>query len=85
MQLSENCICNYAFGKKNKKKQTLYSYLVKAKSIGLRKVLFMPILPALLGTMKDDTKRKPAIHKLHDFTNGGTDVVDRRIETYKCG
>ena len=73
------------FWEKEKKKQTLHSYLVKVKSIGLRKVLFMPTLPTILGTMRDGTKRKPAFHKLHDFIKGGTDVMDRRIRTYACG
>ena len=68
-----------------KKKQTLHSYLVKAKSIGLRKVLLMPTLPTIPGTMKDDTKRRPAIHKLHDFIRGETDVMDQRIGMYTCG
>ena len=85
MQLSENCIRIYAFGKKSKKKKTLHSYLVKIKSIGLRKVLLMPTLPTIQGTMRDGTKRKPAIHKLHDFIKGGTDVMNQRIRTYTCG
>ena len=69
----------------NEKKKTLYSYLVKAKSIGLRKVLLMPTLPTILGTMKDNTKRRPAIHTLHDFIRGETDVMDQKIGTYTCG
>ena len=35
--------------------------------------------------MKDDAKRRPAIHKLHDFIKGGTDVRDERIGMYTYG
>ena len=38
----------------------------------------------LLGTTKDDGKKKPAIYKLYDFTKGGTDVMDQRMATFSC-
>ena len=38
----------------------------------------------LLGTTKDDEKKKPDIYKLYDFTKGGTDVMDQRIATFSC-
>ena len=57
----------------------------KSKSIGLKKVLLLPTLPTIPGTMKDDTKRKPAIYKQHDFIKRRTNVMDRRIGTYMSG
>ena len=39
-------------------------------------------VPPLLKLTKDDGKKKPAIYKLYDFTNGGTDVTDQSIQFY---
>ena len=62
----------------------LHSYVVKTKSSGKRNVLLLSAVTPLLGTTKDDQKRKPGIYKLYDFTKGGTDVVDQRIGFYSC-
>ena len=39
-------------------------------------------LQPLLGTTKDDGKKKPTLYKLYDFTKGGTDVVDQKVDAY---
>ena len=39
-------------------------------------------LNPILGISKD-FKAKPDLSKLHDFTNGGTDIVDQKI-SYFC-
>ena len=39
-------------------------------------------MPPLLGVIKDDGKKKPAIMKFYDFTKGGTDIIDQRMSTY---
>lgn len=63
-------------------KMYLNSYVKQTKSKGLRNVLLLSTLPPLLGVTKDDNQKKPAIYKLYDFTKGGTDIVDQRINFY---
>ena len=65
------------FWENKNEKLVLHSYAVKTKSTGLRNVLLLSSMPPLLGTTKDDGKKKPAIYKLYDFTKGGTDVMDQ--------
>jgi len=72
------------FWESEQKKLVLHSYVVKTKSTGLRNVLMLSSLPPLLGTVKNDRKRKPAIYKVYDFTKGGTDIVDQRMANYSC-
>ena len=36
------------------------------------------------GVAKDDNKKKPAVHKLYNFTKGGTDIVDQKMLFYSC-
>lgn len=67
-----------------KKKLSLHSYVVNTKSSGKKNVMVLSSVPPLLGTTKDDGKKKPAIMKFYDFTKGGTDVVDQRIGSYTC-
>ena len=64
------------------KKLVLDLYVVKTKSIGLRNVLLLSSMQRLLGTTKEDGKKKPDIYKLYDFTKGGTDVMDQRMATF---
>ena len=78
-QLSYEC-----FWENENKKLVLYSYVVKTKSTSLRNVLLLSSMQPLLGTTKDDGKKKPAIYKLYDFTKGGTDVMDQRMATFSC-
>ena len=66
------------------KKLVLHSYVVKTKSTGLRKVLLLYSMQPLLGTTKDDGKKKPAIYKLYNLTKGGTDVMDQQMATFSC-
>lgn len=63
-------------------KLCLNSYVTNTKSKGIKNVLLLSTVPPLLGLTKDDGKKKPAIYKLHDFTKGGTDVIDQRIHFY---
>ena len=72
------------FWENENKKLVLHSYVVKTNSTGLRNVLFLSSMQPLLGTTKDDGKKKPAIYKLYDFTKGGTDVMDQRMATFNC-
>ena len=62
----------------------LLSYVVKAKSSGKRHVLLLSTVPPLLATTKDDNKSKPAIYKLYDFSNDGTDIIDQRMGFHSC-
>ena len=57
------------------------SYVVKTSS-GKRNILMLSTLRPLLGTTKDDGKKKPALYKLYDFTKGGTDIVDQKVGAY---
>ena len=60
-----------------------YSFLCgKNKKYWTEKGFAFFNLPPILGTMKNDTKRKPAIYKLYDFITSGTGVMYRRIGTY---
>ncbi len=38
----------------------------------------------MLEITKDDSARKPDIHKLYDFAKGGTDIIDQRINFIQC-
>jgi len=54
----------------------LHSYVLTTKSSGKRNVLLLSTVQPILGITKDDGKKKPAIYKLYDFTEGGTGVMD---------
>ena len=60
----------------------LSSYVVKTKSAGRKNVLLLSTIKPLMGCTKDDGKNKPAQYKLYDFTKGGTDECDQRVESY---
>ena len=36
----------------------------------------------ILGTAKNNLRLKPAIYKLYDYTKGGTDIIDQRLNFY---
>ena len=36
----------------------------------------------ILETAKDNLRLKPAIYKLYDYTKGGTDIIDQRMNFY---
>ena len=57
------------------------SYVVKTSS-EKRNILMLSTLRPLLGTTKDDGKKKTALYKLYDFTKGETDVVDQKVGAY---
>ena len=61
---------------------TFSSYTPPTKSRGKHNVLLLSTVPPLLGVTKDDSVINPAICKLYDFTKGGTDVMDQRINFY---
>lgn len=67
---------------KDNEKMTLNSYVVSTKSKGKKNVLLLSTVSPILGITKDDGVRKPAIYKLYDFTKGGTDIIDQRINFY---
>ena len=52
--------------------------MVKTKSSEKRNVLLLSSVPPLLATTKDDSKSKPAIYKLYDFSKGETDIIDQK-------
>lgn len=70
------------YREKSQGKMYLNSCVKQTKSKGLRNVLLLSTLPSLLGVTKDDQQKKPAIYKLYDFTKGGTDIIDQRINFY---
>ena len=49
-----------------------------------RSYCMLSTLQPILGTAKGDVRLKPAIYKIYDFTKGGTDVIDQRINSYTC-
>jgi hypothetical protein len=53
-------------------------YVVETTT-GKNNVLMLSTLKHMLGTTKDDSRKKLALYKLHDFTKGGTDIVDQRM------
>ena len=57
----------------------MYASLGKNKTID-----WLWTVPPLFATTKDDDKNKPAIYKQYDFSKGGTDIVDQRMEFYSC-
>ena len=59
----------------------LSSYVVST-SKGMKNVLMLSTVQPLKGVAKDDGKKKPAIYKLYDFTNGGTNVIDQMMGSY---
>ena len=63
-------------------KLILNSYIVNTKSSGKRNVLLLSTMHPILGTVKDSLRLKPAIYKLYDYTKGGTDIIDQRINFY---
>ena len=69
------------FWEKEEGKLSIHSYTVQNKSKGLKNVVMLSTIPPILGTSKDDQK-KPALYKVYDFSKGGTDIVDQRMESY---
>ena len=59
----------------------LHSYVVKIISSGKRNVLLLSAVPPFLATTKDDSKGKPAIYKLYDFSKGGTDISGQKWDS----
>ena len=51
-----------------KKDLALCSYHVKTKSKGKRNVLMLTTMRPMLGTTRDDGKKKPALYKFYDFS-----------------
>jgi hypothetical protein len=64
----------------------LTSYVCKTKNPknkGKKNVLVLSTHSKMVyGVTTDDGKKKPAIIKLYDFTKGGTDICDQRIENF---
>ena len=58
--------------------------MVKTKSSGKLNVLLLLTVPRFFATGKDDSKSKPAIYKLYDFSKDGTDIIDQRMGFYSC-
>ena len=61
---------------------SLCKYTTKSKSKGRKNVLVLSTMRPLMGKTRDDGKQKPAIIKFHDFTKGGSDVMDQKISKY---
>ena len=64
-------------------KMSIVSYVVNTKSRGIKNILVLSTLPNLstMGVTKDDGKKKPAAIKVYDFSKGGTDIVDQRLDS----
>ena len=58
-------------------------YVVKT-SKGKKNVTLLSTAPPILGITKDDGKSKLGIHKVYDFTNRGTDIIDQRMGFDTC-
>ena len=61
-------------------KLVFHSY-VSYKELWQRNVLLLSA-ELILGVTIDDSKKKPAICKLYDFTKAGMDVMEHRIDAY---
>lgn len=69
----------------NKKNRiTLSSYVVKNKSSKMKVCVVLATHRVIKGVTKDDGKRKPALNKFYDFTKGGTDIFDQRMDKFSC-
>ena len=44
-----------------------------------KNVILLSTAPQILGITKDDGKSKLGVHKVHDFTNRGTDIINQRM------
>ena len=62
----------------------LGSYVVNSSIKKKNNVLLFSAHKLILGTTMDDDKNKAAPYKLHEFTKGGTDVVDQKMGFYTC-
>ena len=64
-------------------KMAIIAYAVNTKSKG-KKILLLCTVPnlAILGITRDECKIKPASFKVYDFTKGGTDIMDQRMDVY---
>ena len=60
----------------------LESYFVSLSTKKKKNVLLLSTHKPIPGTTMDDDKKKAALYKLYDFTNGGTDIVDQRMGFY---
>ena len=65
-----------------KKDLCLLSYTVKTKSSSKNNVFLLSTMLPLNRITRDDYKQKPGIYKFHDFTKGGTDIVDQLNDYY---
>ena len=51
-------------------------------SSGKKNVLLLFTMRPLNGITRDDNKQKSCIYKFHDFTKGGTNIVDQLNDYY---
>ena len=49
-----------------------------------KNVILLSTDPPILDITKEDVKIKLEIYKVHDFTEGGTDIIDQRMGCYTC-
>ena len=56
-------------------KVLLHSFAANTKSSGKRNVLLLTTMQPILGTTKDDGKKKPVVSKLYDYTKGHTNLM----------
>ena len=61
---------------------TLHSYVVPTKSKDVKNVLALSTMAPILGTIKDNSKSKPAVFKFYDLCKRGTDINNRRMKQY---
>ena len=60
---------------------SITSYVVPS-SKGMKNVLVLSTMRPILGITNDNGKQKPAVLNLYDFTQGGTDQMDKQIGNY---
>ena len=63
--------------KEKEKGMCITSYTVTTKSKGKMNVVILLTMRPMDACTKDDDKFKSQIFKFHDFTKGGTDIVDQ--------
>ena len=80
-QVGERDLNSYEVYWEQRGKLVMNVYVINTKSTGKRNVLLLSTIQPILGTVKDETKSKPAIYY---FTKGGTDIVDQRFSFYSC-
>ena len=68
--------------REEKGKRNLTSYVIVTKKTSSKNIIVLATVEPLLGVMIDDKKQKSTI--TNNFTKGGVDIIDKKIEFYSA-